>query len=627
MGIPRLRRHLLPFHQTVLLQGSPDPGHEKLECIKSVVIDGPSLVYNVYSRLLSWFSANEISIIDSLPTCDEVSRGVVLYLMHLRMLGVEIESIYFDGALPQSKRETRVARLEGQRQKLELFCAQTKNGFKGTKSCSCQRTINPENVLRSRPTPAKYVNVPANAFMISAVFEDLKCRWNWGNISSVISGILPFHLPGLESFPWAAITSTVPGEADAHCAYTARLKSSSILTNDSDLLLYDIGIDGSVIFLDSMELSRWDPDQPLASQIKAALVRPSLAVQRLGVPSLLAFACELKAYPESSLAELIQRSQNATIMKELSNSHRHHRFAVEYQSDQCQVPLNELNQVPGHLDNRISELFWQYELQGKYDPGKYPHVYLPILNEDHTKRCAWTKGREYRDLAYSILNISRPLEQRPRHVCEFVRRGRRIAEDKIELKGKTWISARIKSLEIRLGTPKANLQNVDDPQSFWTMFALGDCYGSDAEFTLADLQKLKRFLTLGYMGKQLSWADIHLTAQIHAVLYSLRILQQILALSNSEDLTASNLRSALRTLPKLHDMKPSCQCAERSITTAQLSDSFECVAQESQLRGSGSTADAVQSPLISPHAVNSMQDHDENNAPSPSSNMYELLQG
>lgn len=92
MGIPRLKKHLLSFCQPVLFQGGTDCNDEGLECISSLVIDGPSLVYSVYSRLLSWFSATGPSRFEALPTCDEVSQGVMLYLAHLEMLGVKMYS-------------------------------------------------------------------------------------------------------------------------------------------------------------------------------------------------------------------------------------------------------------------------------------------------------------------------------------------------------------------------------------------------------------------------------------------------------------------------------------------------------------------------------------------------------
>lgn len=90
MGIAQLRRHLLPLSRPVFLQSYTTSEYEGLELVKSVVVDGPSLVYNVYARLLSCFSATDCNILDALPTCDEVSRGFMTYLLCLEMLGVDM---------------------------------------------------------------------------------------------------------------------------------------------------------------------------------------------------------------------------------------------------------------------------------------------------------------------------------------------------------------------------------------------------------------------------------------------------------------------------------------------------------------------------------------------------------
>lgn len=57
--------------------------------IESVVIDGPSLVYLIYSRLLSWRDP-ALNILDAQPTCNEVSMGVVMYLLQLMCAGVRM---------------------------------------------------------------------------------------------------------------------------------------------------------------------------------------------------------------------------------------------------------------------------------------------------------------------------------------------------------------------------------------------------------------------------------------------------------------------------------------------------------------------------------------------------------
>ncbi|KAL4993676.1 XPG domain containing-domain-containing protein [Aspergillus recurvatus] len=588
MGIPHLRRHLTPFCQTVLLQNGADVD---LECIRSVVVDGPSLVYNVYARLLSWFLTTSSNMVDALPTCDEVSHGVMLYLMHLKMLGVEIESIYFDGALPARKRETRVARLENQRNKLELFCAQTKNGFDVSKAPIYNRIIKPDNVLRSRPTPAKYGNLPSNPFMVSAVFEDLKYRWNRANITSSIGDALPLHTIDLEDFPWASITTMVSGEADAYCASAARCMDACILTNDSDLLLYDLGNYGSVVFLDSVELKS-DFMQPLSSQIKATMLRPSLVARRLEISSLLLLAFELlKARPETALVELLRRAKSGISEMEISN---YQQFAREYT-----------------------------------DMG-YPHVYLSVLNEDHTRKCAWAKGRDYRHLAYSILNLSRPTQERHCFIAEFVRRGQRIFEDKMELLDEKSISAQLESLQVRLESLRTSLKS--DSLDYWAAFALCDVYiCADAKLTGRDFQKLEQFFRRGYMGKQLKWEDIHLTAQMHAVLYSLRILKQLLSLFYPRHVVVLNLRAILESLPPLHIiMNPACRRSGlyiSDLTTAQLSDCFGRLVQKRQ---SNCTINigaktAQREPQSSLHVAITEQSVG-GRVPSRTSNIYELLQ-
>ncbi|KAL4759548.1 XPG domain containing-domain-containing protein [Aspergillus foveolatus] len=626
MGIPRVRRHLTPFCQTVLLQSGADAD---FECIKSVVIDGPSLVYNVYARLLSWFLTTSSNTFDALPTCDEVSRGVMLYLMHLKMLGVEIESIYFDGALPVHKRETRVARLENQRNKLELFCAETRNGFDLSKPPVYNRTIKPDNVLRSRPTPAKYGNIPANPFMVSAVFEDLKCRWNRANILDSIRDTLPLHTIDIENLPWASVTTMVSGEADAYCASVARRMGACILTNDSDLLLYDLGKYGSVVFLDSVELQSGF-EQPLFPQIKATMLRPSLVARRLGIPNLLLLAFQIsKSRPETSLVELLRRTKMGIAEVEMT---RYQQFASEYQSDHLQMQAQGTKELLEIIDTRISELFWQYEMRSEYTDMGYPHVYLSVLNEDHTRKCAWAKGREYRQLAYSIMNLSRPIDERHCFIAEFVRRGRRITEDKLKLLDEGSISAELELLQARLETLQSSFKKSNDNLDYWAAFALCDVYlVADAELAQNDFQKLEQSVKHGYIGKRLKWEDIHLTAQMHAVLYSLRILKQILDLFYPRDVVVLNLRAILDKLPPLHIMMdPASRRAEvylSILTTAQLSDCFGRLVQRRQSDYTTNTGtETAKRELRSFLHVGTTEQGVGDCIPSHASNIYELLQ-
>lgn len=60
-----------------------------LPSIESVVIDGPSLVYYIFSRLLAWKDPT-LNILDAQPSCCEVSFGVMVFLLQLMCSGINM---------------------------------------------------------------------------------------------------------------------------------------------------------------------------------------------------------------------------------------------------------------------------------------------------------------------------------------------------------------------------------------------------------------------------------------------------------------------------------------------------------------------------------------------------------
>jgi hypothetical protein len=118
------------------------------------------------------------------------------------------------------------------------------------------------------------------------------------------------------------------------------------------------------------------------------------------------------------------------------------------------------------------------------------------------------------------------------------------------------LCTRVESLRVRFNLAGADLRE------FWKIFALLESQGLDIELTQRDVRKLEKFLELGYMGERLEWADIHLTAQIQAILYSLRVLKQLLELSRFDDDASLKLMAALKELPPLHLMMDSLHQSE-----------------------------------------------------------------
>ncbi|KAJ5624722.1 hypothetical protein N7510_001031 [Penicillium lagena] len=534
MGIPYLTKHLLPYADPVVL------GVSDSECpsVQDVVIDGPSLVYQVYLRLLAW-SEPSTDVLAVQPTCHQVSIGVLGYLLQLAKLGVQVHGICFDGALPMSKREIRLARLEKSRHRLELF-RRTDLRSSGSESCG-EASIQSAQLWRSRSVPTRWKNIPENPFMVSAVYEDLLCRWTKGSIAD-LHGELPCHLADFGEHPWADITVMAPGEADAMCAFVSKQTGAAILTNDSDLLLHDLGPHGSVVFLDSVHMpgATWEM---VESDIQGLRLCPHSLAGRLGMPSVQRFAYELKKNPHLHLPELIRKSKDDLGAQSLPNSY--HEFLQEYQHD---LGLSS-SRTGKFLDPRVSELFWQYELPETYCTMDQPHVYLGILNEDHARRCAWEEGRFYRSLGYSLFNLSRPSSNRFTVVCEYVRRGGRIVADQITLAGAKTVDSDLDLLRKRLSLARSVFGNGLSPLSFWALFALSDIYQhTSASSTAPSAASLERFLVRGFMAQRAEWVDHHLLAQIQAVLYSLRILRQLLEMTTRD----SSTKSLLADLPPLH---------------------------------------------------------------------------
>ncbi|KAF9247888.1 hypothetical protein DTO013E5_3155 [Penicillium roqueforti] len=464
-------------------------------------------------------------------------------------MGVKIHKICFDGALPISKRKIRFSRIEKLRHRLEL--ARRNLSLPATPKCRDVIPTERGQVWCSRGLPQRRKGLPENPFMVPAVFEDLLNRWSKEQIRKEVDDDISCLVTDV-NHPWAEITVMVPGEADVECARVAKLTGCSVLTDDSDLLLHDLGQDGSLLFLDSVQTSSgvWDPAEP---DIRGLRICPHSLSGRLGIPSVQWFAYELQKNAHLRFAELTRISQESSKATELSSEYL--EFLQEYHDDTTDNAV-----IPGAeqsvqlLDPRVSELFWQYELPSIYCSDEQPHVYLGILNEDFSRRCAWEQGRTYRSLGYSFFNLSRLVVNRYAVVHEFVRRGGRIVAEEITLSGTKTVISDLDLLQKRLALAHATFDDGLAAESFWFLYALSDIYrDGSGTTTVPNAKGLESFLKNGYMARSTEWADIHLLAQMQAALYSLRILKQLLDIA-TPGLDLVDTSSLLADLPPLHIM-------------------------------------------------------------------------
>lgn len=87
MGIRRLMSDLVPYATDVVLghsQGTTNEGHN----VEFVIVDGPSLVYFVYNRLLTYRSLEAGTGTARLPTYREVGKAYIFLLSEFETHGV-----------------------------------------------------------------------------------------------------------------------------------------------------------------------------------------------------------------------------------------------------------------------------------------------------------------------------------------------------------------------------------------------------------------------------------------------------------------------------------------------------------------------------------------------------------
>ena len=507
MGIPKLTQTLQPFAERVILGAHSSKNNDQqnrspissIPKVTSVVIDGPSMVYHIYHRLISVktqsltpFNHRSLSPKSRHPllfqsTYAEINHAVLTFIIYLQSkLGVEVQKIYFDGGLPASKRDVRLARLEDGRRKLSQFRelhGNLSSGFNGgwrdaydgsfvpastllssdadekdelegnaSRRAGC---INPECLFVSAPPlPSSLKLLPPPPFMVPAAIEHLRSHLPPPTVNAA-----QHRRP---QKPGSSLIHMAPAEADDYCALHARRTGAAILTSDSDLLVYDLGLNGSVLFFKSLELS---PDSSIISGSKfveqetpvfgTRYHAPSIA-SKLNLPGrnaggtpLQRFCFERSRDASHSTLELKRRCLGT-----LSTSEEGHykEFLQHYSTDHILLPDGDKGReigamqsqrssrvFPG-LDPRLAELvvlFQQLrspartenmESRSRTDDHQKDEIdeydedgdremfdlveqdldidlpiFLPPVIEDPSRDSAWSYGREIRKLAYGLL--------------------------------------------------------------------------------------------------------------------------------------------------------------------------------------------------------------------------------
>ncbi|KAL9638644.1 MAG: hypothetical protein Q9164_001423 [Protoblastenia rupestris] len=506
MGIPYLLKNLQPYASFSILgcSSSDCNTHKSIHDrpVTKIVIDGPALVYYVYYQTLARKQAKSYSL-GVVPSYKELGQGVLAFLNTLQTCGLVLDRIYFDGHLPQTKQDVRRYRLDQSLSQLFSFHAADNTGFYA-------------DTKRGATGSRRIPNPP---FLVPAVIETLSIS------------------------PFSSITQVVAAEADAYCAQRLRDNGGTVLTSDSDLLVYDLGLEGNVVIFDQIELQQCKSvvrGREDCTFIEAPVFKPRDIAKELRVESLLGIAYHLSNNPSSNLQKAtIQQPPweiGERVVNDLADDFRSTYREHPYETKSSRFDAICLTHFESHgrfLDPRSAELVLQLASNDAHNTAR---VYLWPLFEDPSRASAWEVSANERKFAYACLAATcMPESVHVKTIEEYTRKGRRYVNTKDHYGcSKTWIDRAenfAQELLERLDNVRGRFNHINErwPSIYWRIVAAAQVlqWYKQNDKPLPACKLIERAIT-GSRNQGWTWPDMHLTAQIEAALYSLRTIKQSL---------------------------------------------------------------------------------------------------
>ena len=445
------------------------------------------------------------------------------------------------------KRDIRVQRLNDSLKILKKFIVRDSNGAESVQESCDNGPATPSNVFEAgSPTPKTFHGMIAPPFLVPALLDAISCS------------------------KYAAVSVVVPGEADVYCAKAARDGGGTILTNDSDLFVHDLGSHGALSLIHQIELRPNEEDetgeQSACQTVSLLILRPKEIAERLGLVDLQRLAFVLSMTREVlTLPEAITRAKKHRDIGMLPFQEFLEEYATETSITESQTfsPGSLANYVSyaQPLDPRVSELMLQ--LQATSQDTVY--MYLPYLIDDPRRSSAWQVSTEQRAFAYSIpTHLRNGQRKQPRTIIAECRRsGDRILAEQIP-------TLPPDTLRVQYGNLRAKIHDfletfADYPTPVvWRAYALEDVYRWYLNNSKPPPSRaaMTRLMT-GLSEPRTTWEDIHLSAQVLAVLYTLRMTHQIssYAIHTTKSRLSQlprDLASTLDSLPPIAQLLPSC---------------------------------------------------------------------
>lgn len=348
----------------------------------------------------------------------------------------------------------------------------------------------------------------------------------------------PFLVPAVlealrGSEKYGGVIKLVPGEADSFCArHVQSAGGGVVITSDTDLLVHDLGPEGSVTFYNDIEF------KVVGGKSGVMIAEYSMwkACGRLSLPQekgIISLAFEISMDSHLTVSQAIQKSKDG--MRRAILNQEYSRFIEQYLTPETADASGIIYGPFDGLDPRISELVLEILSAAPRDVPSWASgapdqhelevpMYLPVLVDSPSRTSAWEISTPVRAVAYGLLQL------RGSRTVHTVAEYRRIQQPtsngtQVHIVSGTALEKACTELNERIAHVQAC---VAEPELQWIALAtLQDIVVSHdtGKGSVLSLEQLQHVANASLCVT--NWDFVHLFAQAQGLYYSVRMIQQI----------------------------------------------------------------------------------------------------
>lgn len=365
--------------------------------------------------------------------------------------------------------------------------------------------------------------------------------------------LVPVVLEALLDSRFGNMVTVVPAEADTYCAeeaaaYEARTgKMATIITNDSDMLVQASGAQTRIMLLTGLERS----GEPGPLRVEANVFFPAKMAASAGLDNLLLPAFLMKNDRHLSFDAAVAKSKKCTLYNGADFMAFQSEFEKpKYDISELPAPVIEMLQ---RMDPRIAELAHQtMPTFPRSSPGP-ANMFLAPLIEDVGRQSAWVAGHNFRNAAYMMtLSGSRNVYR----VDEYTRRGTTCFADPHHA-GIGWKQELLDCAKMLSGVREFLVPHQATAAQRFNYIAM---YYTVLTHSCRSRQLSRLEVTRVLAGERLrTRVEMHASAMCQAVIYSLRVLKQLLALEKAKGIMEEELAPLVDELEEMPALAELCE--------------------------------------------------------------------